>query len=248
MLSLTDVTLGYPGVTVLEDISITFGVGTTALLGVNGAGKTSLLRSLCGTHRPSAGHVRVRGADPYTRATRRVALGNIALIPQFLEFPRHVRLVDFLAYMAMIRAVPRREREAACESALSEVGLADRRSARLGSLSGGMLKRVSIAQALLTEPAILLCDEPTVGLDPEQRASIRHLVKRLASDRCVVAASHIIEDASYLADRVVVLHHQGVAFDGDTHQLAERGDDSAEPVGSKLERAFLRLVHEPPSR
>jgi ABC-type multidrug transport system ATPase subunit len=252
MLSLTGVTLGYRHVTVLRDVDITFGVGTTALLGVNGAGKTSLFRSACGVHRPSVGSVRVQGADPYARATRRAALGHVALIPQFLEFPRHLRLLDFLAYMAMIRAVPRRERKAACESALAQVGLADRRSARLGSLSGGMLKRASIAQALLTSPPILLCDEPTVGLDPEQRASIRELVKRLATDRCVVVASHIVEDASYLADRVVVLHDQGVAFDGRPQQLSARDapgdfpdDDS---VGSTLERAFLRIVREASTR
>ena len=93
-----------------------------------------------------------------------------------------------------------------CLAALASVDLADKRqSARLGALSGGMLKRVSIAQALLTAPPVLLCDEPTAGLDPEQRASIRALLRQLAAERCLVVASHIVEDAQYLADRVVVL-------------------------------------------
>ena len=82
-----------------------------------------------------------------------------------------------------------------------------------------MLKRVSIAQALLTAPPVLLCDEPTAGLDPEQRASIRALLRQLAAERCLVVASHIVEDAQYLADRVVVLHDRGIAFDGSVGAL-----------------------------
>jgi ABC-2 type transport system ATP-binding protein len=244
LLAASSLSLTYRRRSVLERVTLTFAAGTTALLGLNGAGKTTLLRALGGAHRPAAGEVRIQGDDPYDRAARSRALARVALVPQFLEFPRHLRVVDFLDYMALIRGVPPARRKAASCSALAAVDLTERSATKLGALSGGMLKRLSIAQALLAAPAILLCDEPTVGLDPDQRASIRALMRRLAADRCVVIASHIVEDAQYLADRVVVLHDKGVAFDGSTTGLVSSldllGDNPAE--GSRLEQAFLGIV------
>jgi ABC-2 type transport system ATP-binding protein len=242
VLSLSSISLAYRHRTVLDRVSLAFGVGTTALLGVNGAGKTTLLHAACGALRPSAGTVRIHGDDPYTRATRSQALARVALIPQFLDFPRHLKVSDFLHYMAMIRGVPPRERAAACRQALASVDLADRQRARLGTLSGGMLKRLSIAQALLTAPEVLLCDEPTVGLDPEQRATTRELLQQLAAERCLVIASHIVEDAHYLAQRVVVLHDQRVAYDGTPAGMLAPTRDDPQSSGSDLEQAFRRVI------
>jgi ABC-2 type transport system ATP-binding protein len=243
-LSISSVSLSYRHLTVLENVSLTLTAGATAVLGVNGAGKTSLFKAACGVHRPATGQIRIQGLDPYARATRSKALAHVSLVPQFLEFPRQFRVLDFLEYMALIRGVPLRGRTAVCLSTLASVDLADKRHARLGALSGGMLKRVSIAQALLTAPPVLLCDEPTAGLDPEQRASIRALLRQLASERCLVVASHIVEDAQYIADRVVVLHGLGIAFDGSVDTLVSsvgfRDDGLVE--GSRLEQAFLDIV------
>lgn len=223
---------------------MTLTTGATALLGVNGAGKTSLFRAACGVHRPTTGQIRIQGHDPYARATRSKALAHVSLVPQSLEFPRHLKVVDFLEYMALVRGVPSRGRTAVCLAALGSVDLADKRHARLGALSGGMLKRVSIAQALLTGPPVLLCDEPTAGLDPEQRASIRALLRQLASERCLVIASHIVEDAQYIADRVLVLHGHGIAFDGSVDALVSSVGfpDDRPAEGSSLEQAFLAVV------
>ena len=244
MLSVSSVSLSYRQHPVLEDVTLTLTAGMTALLGVNGAGKTSLFKAACGVHRPATGTVRIQGLDPYARSTRSRALAGVSLVPQFLEFPRHLRVVDFLEYMALIRGVPSRGRTAVCVSALASVDLVDKRMARLGALSGGMLKRVSIAQALLTAAPVLLCDEPTAGLDPEQRASIRDLLRRLASERCLVVASHIVEDAQYVADRVVVLHGRGIAFDGSVDALVDAANlpDDGLAEGSRLERAFVAVV------
>jgi ABC-2 type transport system ATP-binding protein len=246
MLSISSISLSYRQHAVLENLTLTLTAGTTALLGVNGAGKTSLFKAACGVHRPTSGAVRIGGFDPYARATRRRALAGVSLVPQFLDFPRHLRVIDFLEYMALIRGVPSQGRTAVCLSALASVGLADKSIARLGALSGGMLKRVSIAQALLTSPPVLLCDEPTAGLDPEQRASVRELLRRLASERCLVIASHIVEDAQYVADRVVILHARGIAFDGSVDALVDTANlaDEGPTEGSDLERAFLAVVRE----
>ena len=243
-MSISSVCLSYRRVEVLENATLSLTAGTTALLGVNGAGKTTLFKAACGVHRPTSGQIRIHGLDPYARATRRKALAHVSLVPQFLGFPRHFRVLDLLEYVAMIRGVPSRGRTAVCLAALASVDLADKRHARLGALSGGMLKRVSIAQALLTAPPVLLCDEPTAGLDPEQRASIRALLRQLAAERCLVVASHIVEDAQYLADRVVVLHDRGIAFDGSvgalTSSVGALDDELTE--GSILEQAFLAIV------
>jgi ABC-2 type transport system ATP-binding protein len=244
LLSISSVSLSYRHLSVLEDVTLTLSAGTTALLGVNGAGKTSLFKAACGVHRPTTGEVRINGLDPYARATRSKALAHVALVPQFLEFPRHLKVIDFLEYMALIRGVSSRGRTAVCLSALAAVDLTDKRNDRLGALSGGMLKRVSIAQALLTAPPVLLCDEPTAGLDPEQRASIRALLRQLASERCLVVASHIVEDAQYVADRVVVLHGHGIAFDGSVDALVSSVGslDDGLAEGSSLEQGFLAIV------
>ncbi len=248
LLTFSSLSISFGPTAVLDDLTLDLGVGITAVLGVNGAGKTTLLHTAAGALRPCEGAVRIGGDDPYARASRRRALSRVALIPQFLEFPRHLRVADYLDYMAMIRAVPAHDRARAGRQALVEVDLADRLRSRLGSLSGGMLKRLAIAQALLTTPRVLLCDEPTVGLDPEQRASVRELLKRLAADRCLVLTSHIVEDAVYLADRVVVLHARRIAYDGTVDDLVGRsGSPGAEILGSDLEHAFLRIVRGTPA-
>lgn len=239
----------HQGRPVLDGVSLSVDTGITGLLGVNGAGKSTLLRALAGVAPPRGGSVRIGGHDPYAADSRRSALRLLGYVPQQLEAPPTFSVADHLLHLCWLKEVPRRERADAVGRALAAVDLTDRASARLSTLSGGMRQRASIAQALLTDPQVLLLDEPTTGLDPHQRAELRALVQRLGADRTVLLATHIVEDVEYVANHLVVVHEGRVRFDGPTSELAssvEAGDGpGAGPggaVGGRLERGFLRLV------
>ncbi|HRD61226.1 MAG TPA: ATP-binding cassette domain-containing protein [Nocardioides sp.] len=227
---------------VLSGISLRFGPGLHGLLGVNGAGKTTALLTMAGVLPPDSGEVRVGGHDPYARTSRVAALQQIALIPQELEVPRHLRLREYLSYVAALRSVPRAERAAAVTRAAQAVSLEERLDQKLSTLSGGMIRRALIAQALLADASVLLFDESTSGLDPTQRSDVRRVIQRLAETRCCLLASHIIEDIQYLAQRVVVLHCGQVVFDGTPEELEAGAEDEPSGRGSRMERAFVGLT------
>jgi ABC-2 type transport system ATP-binding protein len=241
-LQLSGIEHRYGSLQALTSVDLRIGVGVTGILGVNGAGKSTLLSIAAGTCVPSEGSVSVAGSDPYDHATRRRAVSRIALVPQEFEFPRRFSLRDFLRYMAWMRDVPRAGREEAVVRASALVGLDDRLRSRMGELSGGMLRRAAIAQALLADPAVVLLDESTAGLDPHQRAEVRDLIEQIGQTRSVVLASHIVEDVGYLADRILVLDAGRVVFDGDAGTIAGRVAPGEGVHGSALERGFLDLV------
>ncbi|MFC5677831.1 ABC transporter ATP-binding protein [Aeromicrobium endophyticum] len=225
---------------ILHDISFVAGAGALGLLGVNGAGKSTLLRSLAGLLPPRSGSVLIDGADVYEGRRRAAASRQVALVPQDFDFPGTFTVREFLCHMAWMRAVPRRSSAARVDAALEAVDLQRQAGRRLNTLSGGMARRAAIAQALLADPAVLLLDESTTGLDPVQRAEIRLLLRSLAASRCVVLASHIVEDIEQLATRVAVLHHGRLLFDGATADVAGPSGDPARAGG--LEAGFISLI------
>jgi ABC-2 type transport system ATP-binding protein len=225
---------------ILHDISFAAGTGALGLLGVNGAGKSTLLESLAGLLPPRSGSVLVHGSDVYDGRRRAAGSQQVALVPQHFRFPGSFTVREFLCHMAWMRAVPRRSAPARVDTAIESVDLQRQAGQRLGTLSGGMARRAAIAQALLADPAVLLLDESTTGLDPVQRAEIRLLLRSLGTSRCVLLASHIVEDIEQLATRVAVLHRGRVLFDGATADLAGSADD---PAGAgSLEAGFISLI------
>jgi ABC-2 type transport system ATP-binding protein len=223
-------------------LSIEFSTGVTGLLGINGAGKSTLMRTCSGLLRPTIGTVAIGEADPYKGSTRKSALRGIALVPQEFDFPRHFTLRDYLLYMAWMREVGKSDRKRSAISAATEVGLQDKLDVKLAHLSGGMLRRAAIAQAILANPSVILFDEPTAGLDPDQRATVRELVAKIGSNRCAVFASHIVEDVAYVADRIVVLHRGRILYDGDVDGITDHRSGDAASGGSTLEQGFLTLI------
>ena len=210
----------------LVDVSFRIGPGITGLLGVNGAGKSTALRLAVGELRPGSGTVEI------TAGAGRSAL--VGYCPQAVSLPRQLRVAEFLDYLAWLRKVPRRSRRTAVAQTLDWADLTDRRNDRLGSLSGGMLRRLTIAQAVMGEPGLLLLDEPTTGLDPEQRARIRALLARLPSEAAVLISSQIVEDIAALAATTLVLHEGRLV----------RRIDAAEVTasGRSLEQLFLSSI------
>jgi ABC-2 type transport system ATP-binding protein len=233
----------------LNDVSQSIVSGVTGVLGVNGAGKSTLLSVISGLLQPTSGQCTVRVTDDeYRVATSSIAKRHVALMPQDLVLPPSVAVRDFLQYMAWARGLVRAERLPEVESSLEAVGLASMARARVGELSGGMKRRLLLAQALLGKPEVVLLDEPTASLDPEQRTVFREIVADRRGDApCVVISSHEIEDLAIMCDRFLMLEQGEIVFAGTPAELKAVGtplvtEDS--PL-SPLEAAFLHLRKAP---
>jgi ABC-2 type transport system ATP-binding protein len=215
------VTKNYRGVTALDRLSLTFGRGVTGLLGPNGAGKTTLLRLLSTAVDPTSGRVLVDGHDAHGSLSERTTVRRrLGYLPQEVTFPRGMTVFGFVDYIAVLKEWDdSARRHAEARRVLELVGLADRATMKLRALSGGQRRRAALAQAFLGEPAVLILDEPTTGLDPEQRASMRSVLSGLGRRATVLLATHQTEDVAALCDRVVVIAAGQVRFDGPVVEL-----------------------------
>jgi ABC-2 type transport system ATP-binding protein len=211
----------YGGSPALDSLDLELSHGITGLLGPNGAGKTTLLRILATALAPSSGDLRVLGHDPRTAAGRLAIRRQLGYVPQELGLYDNFTAFDFVDYIAILKEhVDRRARHDEVRRVIDEVDLGDVRSKKTRKLSGGMRRRVALAQALLGDPELLVLDEPTIGLDPEQRLRFRHIISRHAERRCVVLSTHMTEDVEALCSRVIVLDRGAIAFDGTPGELA----------------------------
>ncbi|MBB6119652.1 ATP-binding cassette domain-containing protein [Nocardiopsis algeriensis] len=209
--------------TALKGVDLSLGRGVTGLLGRNGAGKTTLLRCLATDLEASAGEVRLFGLDPERAAGRTEIRRRLGYLPQNPDFYPHFTVFGLLDYMAVLKELgSRRDRHDEVRRVLVRTDLYDRRHSRVRRLSGGMRQRLALAAALLGGPELLLLDEPTVGLDPEQRIRFRSLVSELAVHSTVVLSTHQIEDVAALCGRILCLDRGRVIFDGTPGDLVER--------------------------
>ena len=205
----------------LGGVSMEIGPGITGLLGPNGAGKTTLLRILATVLAPDAGRLRLLGRDP-ARAEERLAIRRrLGYMPQEPGFHRHFTAFEFVDYVAILKEMTvRRARHDEVRRVLELVGLEDGMGRKLRALSGGTRRRVALAQALLGDPELVVLDEPTAGLDPEQRLRFREVVSALAERRTVILSTHQTEDVAALCERVVVMNEGEIPFAGTPTELA----------------------------
>jgi ABC-2 type transport system ATP-binding protein len=210
---------GHPAVT---DLTFDLPPGVTGLLGVNGAGKTTVMRLAIGELQPTTGRIRDLVHVP-------------GYCPQAASLPRSFTVVEVLTYLAWLRGIPRSRRAALVAEAVERAGLPDRAHSTVRTLSGGMQRRVAIAQAFLGDPAVVLLDEPTTGLDPEQRVRCRELIREVRSGSRILLSSHIIEDVADLCDQVLVVHEGRLA-------RVFGGPELAGLTAPELERRFLSVV------
>jgi ABC-2 type transport system ATP-binding protein len=205
----------------LNGVTFEAGAGITGLLGPNGAGKTTLLRMMATVLAPDAGDIRLLGWDPRKAEDRLAIRRRLGYMPQEPGFHRNFTAFEFVDYVAILKEmVERRARHDEVRRVLALVGLEAQLGKKIKHLSGGMRRRVALAQALLGDPDLLVLDEPTAGLDPEQRLRFREIVSERAADRTVILSTHQTEDVAALCPRVVVLLDGKALFDGTPRDLA----------------------------
>ena len=228
---------------VLRGVDFDISPGLTALLGPNGAGKTTLLRLLCGLRRPSGGSVSVLGVGEDDRHRRRRIAERVGFLPQSVGYLPAFTVNDFVSYAAWLKKVPSARLAAQVTAAVAAVGLADRAGSRLRTLSGGMIRRVGIATAIVHRPALVVLDEPSAGLDPEQRRDLRLLLHDVAQTSSVILSTHLIEDVRATCDAVVVLEDGAIRFTGSPTDLeaVPRGPNAGSGPPS-IEAGYLSVL------
>jgi len=191
------------GVQALADFSLDLGPGVLGLLGPNGAGKSTLMRILATVTLPTAGRVLWNGADIARRPDR--LREDLGYLPQDFGVYPNLSALEFLEYVAAMKGLERRSARARINGLLELVNLAEQARRPLGGFSGGMRQRVGIAQALLNDPRLLIVDEPTAGLDPEERVRFRNLLAELAGERIVILSTHIVSDVEATATSIALI-------------------------------------------
>jgi ABC-type multidrug transport system ATPase subunit len=200
--------------------------GMFGLLGANGAGKTTLMRILAGVLAPTSGKVAINGMPLDSARHRRTIQRELGYLPQELGMYPDLTARQFLDYLAILKgATDKRLRTHNVERVLDLVALSDKAKTKVGTFSGGMKRRLGIAQALLGEPRLLIIDEPTAGLDPTERIRFRNLLTDLAHDRTVLLSTHIVEDIAATCPRLAIMAAGRVIHTGDTTSVvtAARG-------------------------
>ncbi|MET8580878.1 ABC transporter ATP-binding protein [Streptomyces collinus] len=235
----------------LDGVDLDLGPGVHGLLGPNGAGKTSLIRVLATVAQPSGGRVEILGRDTAEQRGRAEVRRRLGYLPQEFGYYPGFTVREFVAYVAWLKEVPAARVPDAVADAVARVGLADRVDARIRTLSGGMVRRVGIAQALVNEPGVLLLDEPTAGLDPEQRVEFRELLRELGTSATVVVSTHLVEDVAAACTEVTLLDAGRIAYRGTPRSLSELGEASDGPGDHPIERGYtaaLRAHRAPDAR
>ena len=219
-LKIQNITKRYRDKTAVDDVSITLTPGVWGLLGANGAGKTTLMRMLAGILRPSSGRILCDGVEIGTLgAAYREKLGYL---PQEFGFYPEFTVQDYLEYMAALKGLPRTEAARQIDALLERVSLTEVRRKKIIKLSGGMKRRVGIAQALLNDPEILILDEPTAGLDPKERVRFRNVISSLGKNRMVLLSTHIVSDIDYIADRILIMKNGELIQEGTEKEITDK--------------------------
>lgn len=204
----------------LNDLSLTIPGGMFGLLGPNGAGKTTLMRTCAGILRPTSGTLNIGGHDGTTERGRDAIKRSLGYLPQDLGMYPDLTAREFLDYIGILKGLHnRQQRRKTVGQLLEMVALSNVAQRKIKTFSGGMKRRVGIAQALLNDPRLLIVDEPTAGLDPEERIRFRNLLSDLAGERTVLLSTHIIEDIAQTCCNLAIMKSGQVIFQGTLTQL-----------------------------
>ena len=224
-LSVDRITKQYKNKIAVDRMSFELSEGVTGLLGANGAGKTTLMRMMSGILTPTGGEISADGI-PVNTENYRALLGYL---PQDFGYYPEFSAREFLEYMAALKGIEKKQARQKSSELLELVGLSDVARKKIKTYSGGMKQRVGIAQALLNDPAILILDEPTAGLDPKERVRFRTLIEELGKKSIVLLSTHIVSDIEHIADHIIMMKDGNLIWQG------QRSD-----VSGDLEEFYLK--------
>ncbi|MEU5751289.1 ABC transporter ATP-binding protein [Streptomyces sp. NPDC047829] len=227
----------------VDGLDLTLTSGVHGVLGPNGAGKTTLMRALSTVVKPAGGSLTLLGAQVDGRADLREVRRKLGYLPQQFGFYPRFTVREFVAYMAWLKEMPRTAIPDAVQRAIDRVGLTTKADAKMKTLSGGTLRRAGIAQAIVNGPELLLLDEPTVGLDPEQRLDFRDLLRDLGADSCVLVSTHLVEDVAAACTDVILMNEGRLLFQGTPDDLIARGGQG-DAGDSPAERGYSALLRQ----
>ena len=217
-LTINNLTKEFGGFRAVDSVNETLGPGVYGLLGVNGAGKTTLMRMLTTLLQPSSGSILWDGEDIFAMEGRfRSILGYL---PQDFGFYPNFTVEEYLQYIASIKGLRPAAAKMRVKELLYQVGLSKARTKKMKTLSGGMKRRAGIAQAMLGDPKLLILDEPTAGLDPNERIRLRNLISELSEDRVVLLSTHIVSDVEYIAGKILLMRNGRIAVSGTAQELS----------------------------
>ncbi len=234
-LTITNLTKQFQDTTAVDHISCTLTSGVYGLLGVNGAGKTTLMRMLCTLLKPTQGQITWDGADIFEmgREYRRL----LGYLPQEFGYYPDFSVQDYLLYIASLKGLRPAYAKKQTSLLLDRVGLTKVKKRKMKKLSGGMKRRAGIAQAMLNDPRILIMDEPTAGLDPNERIRFRNLISELAKERLVLLSTHIVSDIEYIANEILLMKQGRICLSGTAEELTASIDEKVWTVRVKSQSA-----------
>jgi ABC-2 type transport system ATP-binding protein len=239
---ISDVTRRFGRAQAVAGVTMETGPGVFGLLGPNGAGKTTLLRMMATVIPPSSGRLRLLGRDPGGYGPRQEIRRRLGYLPQNLGYYPGFTVTEFVEYFALLKEMPPGRARQAAATAIERVDLGGRAKAKLRTLSGGMLRRAGIAQAIVNEPELLLLDEPTAGLDPEQRVAFRALLRDLGARATVIVSTPLVEDVGAACSEVALLDAGKIVFQGTPDELAARGEGAGAVGDAPLERGYSAVL------
>lgn len=223
-LKITDLTKKFSNFIAVDHLNITMNNGVYGLLGVNGAGKTTLMRMICTLLRPTSGSITCNGKDIIAMdGDYRKILGYL---PQDFGYYPEFSVEDYLLYIASIKGIRPVVAKKRVRELIVKVGLERAAHKKMKKLSGGMKRRAGIAQAMLNNPKILILDEPTAGLDPNERIRFRNLISELAEERLVLLSTHIVSDIEYVANEILLMKDGKIVHGGTAEELIESMTES----------------------
>ncbi len=219
-----DLTKKYkPKATALNHVSLSIDTGIFGLLGKNGSGKTTLMRILTTLLTPTDGKVSILGMEA-TKTNQEEIKRNIGYLPQEFGFYKDFTVYEIMQYMCLLRGTEKSAQKTMIQDALEKVNLTSHSKKKYKQLSGGMKRRAGLAQAIMHSPPILIVDEPTAGVDPEERINIRKLLSNYAENHAVLFSTHIVEDIEYTCNQLAVLDGGNLLFTGALNELLQLAD------------------------
>jgi ABC-2 type transport system ATP-binding protein len=201
---------------VLKGISISLKAGVYGLLGTNGAGKTTLMRCIVNLYNISKGNIKFQEIDIVNNTS---FSKNVGYLPQKFGLFKELTVYEMLEYFGVLKKLPKKLMDSYIKNSLKIVNLEDRIHDKTRTLSGGMIRRLGIAQAILGDPKIIIFDEPTAGLDPEERIRFKNLLSEIKKDKIIIVSTHIVEDVEACCDRIIIMDDGKILSEGNSKEI-----------------------------